>query len=52
MLNIRRRQMRESGLVDFIELLKDETLKDENLDPLFLKSATDQYCDRSSKSSL
>ena len=43
--------MRESGLLDFIELLKDETLKDENLDPLFLKSATDQYCDRPSKGS-
>ena len=40
--------MRESDLVDFIELVKDETLLVN--DPLFLKSANDQYCERPSKS--
>ena len=38
-LSIRRRQMREPDLVDFIELVMDETLLLN--DPLFSKSATD-----------
>ena len=36
-----RRQMREPDLVDFIELVKDDTLLVNDL--LFSKSATDQY---------
>ena len=48
MLSIRKK-MREPGLVDFIELVKDETLLVN--DPLFSKSAIDQYCGRSSKGS-
>ena len=40
--------MRESDVVDFIGLVKDETLLVN--DPLFLKSANDQYCERPSKS--
>ena len=48
-LSIRRRQMSEPGLVDFIELVKDETLLVN--DPLFSKSATDQYCEKPSKDS-
>ena len=48
-LSIRRRQMREPDLVDFIELVKDETLLVN--DPLFSKSAIDQYCERPSKGS-
>ena len=41
--------MREPDLVDFIELVKDETLLVN--DPLFSKSATDQYCEKPSKDS-
>ena len=48
-LSIGRRQMREPDLVDFIELVKDETLLVNN--PLFLKSGIDQYCERPSKGS-
>ena len=40
--------MREPDLVYFIELVKDERLLVN--DPLFSKSAIDQYCERSSKS--
>ena len=46
-LNIRRKQMGEPDLVDFIELVKDETLLVN--DPLFTKSAIDQYCEKPSK---
>ena len=49
MLSIRRVQMREPDLVDFIELVKDETLLVN--DPLFSKSAIDQYCEKPSKGS-
>ena len=48
-LSTRRRQMREPALVDFIELVKDETLLVNN--PLFSKSAIDQYCEKLSKGS-
>ena len=48
-LSIRRRQMTEPDLVDFIELVKDDTLLVN--DPLFSKSAIDQYCEKSSKDS-
>ena len=48
-LSIRRRQMREPDLVDFIELVKDETLMVN--DPLFSKLAIDQYCEKPSKCS-
>ena len=41
--------MREPDLVDFIELVNDETLLVN--DHLFSKSATDQHCERSSKGS-
>ena len=41
--------MREPDLVDFIELVKDETLLVN--DPLFSKSAIDQYCEKPSKGS-
>ena len=41
--------MREPDLVDFIELVKDETLLVNN--PLLSKSATDQYCEKPSKGS-
>ena len=41
--------MTESDLVDFIELVKVETLLVN--DPLFAKSAIDQYCWRPSKGS-
>ena len=41
--------MREPDLVDFIELVKDETLLVN--DPLFSKSAVDQYCEKPSKGS-
>ena len=41
--------MRETDLVDFIELVKDETLLVNDL--LFSKSAIDQYCERPSKGS-
>ena len=47
MLSIRRRQMRGPDLVNFIELVKDETLLVN--EPLFSKSVTDQYCERLSK---
>ena len=49
MLSIRRRQMREPDLVDFIELVKDETFLVN--DPIFSKSAIDQYCEKPSKGS-
>ena len=49
MLGIRRTQMRDPDSVDFIELVKDEMLLVNN--PLFSKSAIDQYCDRPSKGS-
>ena len=48
-LSIRRRQMTEPDLVDFIELVKDEILL--LIDPLFSKSAIDQYCEKPSKGS-
>ena len=48
-LSIRRRQLREPELVDFIEFAKDETLLVN--DPLFSKSAIDHYWERSSKGS-
>ena len=41
--------MREPDLVDFIALVKDETLLVN--DPLFSKSAIDQYCEKPSKGS-
>ena len=41
--------MREPALVDFIELVRDETLLVN--DPLFSKSAIDQYCEKPSKGS-
>ena len=48
-LGISRRQMRKPDLVDFIELVKDETLLIN--DPLFSKSTLDQYCKRPLKGS-
>ena len=48
-LNIRRSQLREPNLVDFIEFVKHETFLVN--DPLFSESATDQYCERASKGS-
>ena len=44
---LRRRQIREPDLVDFIKLAKDETLLVN--EPLFSKSAIDQYCEGPSK---
>ena len=49
MLSKRRRQMTEPDLADFIELVKDETLLVN--EPLFSKSAVDQYCEKPSKGS-
>ena len=48
-LSIRKRQMREPDLADFIELVKDETLLVN--DPLFSKSAIDQCSEKPSKGS-
>ena len=44
-----RRQMREPDLVDFIELVKNETLLVNG--PLFSKSTIDQCCKKPSKGS-
>ena len=41
--------MREPDLVDFIEVVKDETLLVNH--PLFSKSAINQYCEKPSKGS-
>ena len=46
---LRRRQIREPDLIDFIELAKDETLLVN--EPLFSKLAINQYCERPLKGS-